>query len=164
MNTTDAAKFLGKSERAVQRYAAQHRLSVRYVPGDGSRSVADYDEEELKKLKEELAQQPPARPAVAAAEPPPETGLQLAPDRRAGSLAELLEQLQEASEKITGDAPRVAVESKVFLTRREACALAGVGPARLAAAIRAGELSARKGLGRGDRIKRADLEKWAEKL
>jgi len=46
----------------------------------------------------------------------------------------------------------------------EAAAYSGVSEIKLNAAIRAGHLGARKDLGRGQRIKRMDLEKYIRSL
>ncbi len=61
--------------------------------------------------------------------------------------------------------PSVAdLAAKYLLTIDEASQLSGAGRSALEAAIRNGHLKAHKGLGRGRRLKRADLEKWAGKL
>lgn len=62
MTKQEAAEFLGVKSRTIEHYAKQGRLSVAYTRGTRGQ-VATYNEEELKKLREEL-QQPayPQRP------------------------------------------------------------------------------------------------------
>jgi len=57
-----------------------------------------------------------------------------------------------------------AISEKFMLTIDEAVQLSGIGRSAINAAIKAGELKAHHGLGRGRRLKRADLEKWAGEL
>jgi excisionase family DNA binding protein len=51
-----------------------------------------------------------------------------------------------------------------MLTIDEAAAFAGVGRRAIDAAIKAGNLTAHRGLGQGRRVKRADLERWVGEL
>ena len=53
MNKREASQYLGKTERAVERYTQAGDLSVKYKPGK-TRPVADYDETELRELKHPL--------------------------------------------------------------------------------------------------------------
>lgn len=62
MNKEEAAKFLELSPRALERYAKQGKLSVRYERGK-TRPVALYDADELATLKAEL-ERPLYRPAT----------------------------------------------------------------------------------------------------
>jgi excisionase family DNA binding protein len=81
--------------------------------------------------------------------------------RGAGVLAAIVAETLKQQEQAR---PSVPIEAKLMLTVDEAAALSGVGRTALDAAIRRGELKAHRGLGRGRRLKRADLEKWAGKL
>jgi excisionase family DNA binding protein len=79
--------------------------------------------------------------------------------------APVIERLVSLLEGLTpGDKPRVPIERKLLLTLPEASAYSGVSEIRLNAAIRAGHLGARKDLGRGQRIKRTDLEEYIRSL
>ena len=60
--------------------------------------------------------------------------------------------------------PTVAVENKLILTLTEAAVYSGLSEGKLIAVIQAGNLKARKDLGRGYRIKRSDLEAYIESL
>lgn len=62
MNKKEAAKFLGVSVRALERYVQQGRISVRYEKGK-TRPTANFDPAELEIFKTEL-NQPSYKPAV----------------------------------------------------------------------------------------------------
>lgn len=53
MDKAAVAEFLGVSERAVERYAQEGKLSVKYVPGKRGKR-AEYSEAEVSALKQEL--------------------------------------------------------------------------------------------------------------
>jgi predicted DNA-binding transcriptional regulator AlpA len=53
MNKIDAAEFLGVSVRTLENYVTGHKLSVRYVKGK-TRPIADFDPDELERVKGEL--------------------------------------------------------------------------------------------------------------
>ena len=55
MNKAEACQFLKVSERSLARYAAQGKIGVTYQKGKRG-NVALYDDEDLKRLKEELSQ------------------------------------------------------------------------------------------------------------
>src|SRR5205823_12018679 len=64
MYKQEAAKFLGVSIRALERYTQQGKLSVRYQAGK-TRPVAIYNDKELKEFKTELQSYLyPHRPSV----------------------------------------------------------------------------------------------------
>src|SRR5437588_5229694 len=67
----EAAEYLGVSTRAVENYAAKGRLNVTYTTGERGQ-IAQFDDEELRKLKDELTQPIyPQRGAVISPEQPP---------------------------------------------------------------------------------------------
>ena len=68
MNKREASQYLGKTERAVERYTQAGELSVKYKPGK-TRPIADYDETELRELKHRLANPSDVRPAVVSENP-----------------------------------------------------------------------------------------------
>jgi hypothetical protein len=79
--------------------------------------------------------------------------------------ASVIERLVSLLEGLTpGDKPKVPVEKKLLLTLPEAIAYSGLSEIKLTEAIRAGNLKARKDLGRGQRIKRLDLENYIKSL
>jgi len=53
MNKQQAAKFLGVSVRALERYVQQGRIGVKYEKGK-TRSTTNFDSSELEAFKEEL--------------------------------------------------------------------------------------------------------------
>src|SRR5829696_6843563 len=65
MNKKEAADFLGVSTRAIERYAAKGKISAIYTKNKTGQSLAEFNDEDLKRLKEELQQAPyPQRPKV----------------------------------------------------------------------------------------------------
>jgi excisionase family DNA binding protein len=69
---------------------------------------------------------------------------------------------QQAQQRPAVDAVQASV--KMMLTIEEASLLSGIGRSAIDGAIRRGDLKAHRGLGRGRRLKRADLERWAAML
>jgi excisionase family DNA binding protein len=164
MNKKDACEFLGVSERSLARYAAQGKIQVIYCKGQRGK-VADYEESDLQRLKEEIGQPVMLRPRRADL---PVSDLHaradshaIAPVSGAGSIPDLLtliaERLQPSSR------PVVAVENKLTLSLAEASALAGLSRSILVEAIHAKKLKGAK-RGRGWNIKRADLDEYIKKL
>lgn len=166
MNKREAAEYLNVSERAVERYTEQGKLSVRYEKGKrGKASV--YDESELRRLKATLdGKRSLVRPAMALPDNPDQEARQLA---RLGDTPARLAQFIGALEALgfhrsaRDTRAHVSVEGKLLLKLDEAAALTGLSRATLRAAIEAGKLRA-KIVGRAWRIKRADLESYITKL
>lgn len=163
MNKKDAADFLGTSERAIERYAHRGKLSVRYQKGQrGDEAV--YDEKELRKLRAELEGK---RGVIRAAVDPPDT-----PDTNARQLVRVSEQagaLQafesfgNFGQQLLASIESQAVGQKILLTLKECRMLTGLSDGFLREAIKAGKLKARI-LGRGYKVKRADLDAYVRKL
>ncbi|HET8671178.1 MAG TPA: helix-turn-helix domain-containing protein [Candidatus Saccharimonadales bacterium] len=159
MNKAEACEFLGVSERSLARYAAQGRIGVKYVKGTRG-NVAEYDDADLKRLKEELSQPVQVRGTL---EPLParSDSQALAPVSGMGSLPDLLALI---AERLRPDGrPTVAVENKLTLSLAEAAALSGLSQNFLSAAIHGDKLRAAK-RGRGWNIKRTDLDSFIKKL
>ena len=165
MNKEEAASFLGVSVRALQRYASQGKLSVTYTRGARGQ-VAQFDEEELKALKEHLSQPVyPQRPTVTTStndKPIPQavapvTASDLVPAAIGERLITALERLQPNGH-VT-----LSLGDKLTLSLREASLLAGLSRAYLTAAIHSKKLKAAK-RGRGWNIKRADLDTYIQRL
>ncbi|MBD2169580.1 hypothetical protein H6G04_35075 [Calothrix membranacea FACHB-236] len=76
MNKQEAADYLGVSDRALERYVQQGKISVKYEK-DKTRSTANFDPKELETFKAEL-EQPTIKPAFEsrqnATEPQSDTG------------------------------------------------------------------------------------------
>jgi len=166
MNKREAAEFLGKTERAVERYAVSGRLSVRYKPGK-TRPVADYDEGELVKLKHDLDNPSDVRPLVtspaAADSPTPTNAVQL---RQTASDA--LERQGSAEGMQTfalmvADALQSSQAPKMLLTLTDAAEVSGLSASHLLDAIHSEQLDGRK-IGRGFKIRPADLQEYAKRV
>ncbi len=177
-----AAIILGKTTRAVERYAADpyNKLSIVYEKGR-TRDVPMYDEEEVRALAERLRQ--PSTPAQAVITTQsdnadttapalvaisPQTALQaaLSPSdvlALGTRQASTLEALQAAASSIVErlDKPSVPVADKLTLSLAEAAQLSGLSRNHLREAIGKGKLKARI-IGRGWRIKRAALDAYVE--
>jgi excisionase family DNA binding protein len=158
LSKQQAADRLGCKIRSVELYAQQGRLSVHYTKGKRGR-VAQFDEAEIDRLKAELEQQTiyPQRPALALRANESESlakpiaGLEV--------LASILAQVNN------GHTPDLAqLAQKLVLTIPEAVMLSGVSEQAIKRAIHAGELAARRDLGRGWRVRRTALEAWVDSL
>jgi excisionase family DNA binding protein len=156
MNKAQAAEFLKVSPRTLQRLTQQGKISVSYKHTK-SGAAAEYGEADLQRY---LDQQNSIiyRPATAIQESQalatiPNTNLITGADR----LAAALEGLQPPKK------PTVPIENKLTLNLIEASALAGLSRQHLLQDIKEKKLNARK-IGRGWRMKRADLDSYIKKL
>jgi hypothetical protein len=161
MNLQEAAIFLGRHERAVERYKKQGRLSARKVKvtrKDGKKGeVLDFDERELQTLKDELdSPSQVISPQVARMEPQDEPGA-LIPSAGLQILAELLQRQER------GQTALVAVSDPwpVWMPRAKALELAGLPATWFDAGVRKGELRP-TGAGRARRFHRDDVRAFAE--
>lgn len=169
MNKKEAATYLGKSVRTIERLTSSGRLSATYKPGTtGDEAV--YDEDELRRFKEQMESAPNRiRPTVL---PPSGDGADTSADMTAlapAGLSGLGERLTAALEalqiRVAGPRPMVTVENKLLLSLVEASALSGMSVFALREAVKSGKLPVQKGIGRGlGKVKRADLENYIEKL
>jgi excisionase family DNA binding protein len=152
MNKTEAAKLLSVSPRTLQRLTQQGKISVAYK-NSKSGAEADYDEEELRRY---LEQQESIiyKPASQALTTIPQEALAI---RNDDQLITILEALQPTKK------PTVAIESKLTLNLVEASALAGLSRRHLLQSIKEKKLKARI-IGKGWRMKRADLETYIQEL
>lgn len=171
MNKQEAAKFLGVSVRALERYTQQGRISARYEKGR-TRPIVTYDENELREFKTALESKlykPVVEPRNTANSASGETALvrlsenSVPPDASAG--VERLIAALEALGLHRQERQQIAapVEHKLLLTLKEAQALTGLSRAILREAIEAGELKA-KLIGKAWRVRRTDLEIFVKKL
>jgi len=170
MNKKQSADYLGVSLRAIERYTAKGKLSVRYQRGaKGDEAV--YDEKELKRLRAEIERKRNVlRPAVSVDMPDTSdteslalsdvSGHALAPfDALRQVIAAAIQETIKANHK---GAP-VSVADKLLLTLPDAAGLTGLSRSHLLASIHAGKLKA-KIVGRAWRIKRPDLDAYIKKL
>ncbi|HEY0076513.1 MAG TPA: helix-turn-helix domain-containing protein [Abditibacteriaceae bacterium] len=173
MNKSEAAEFLGVSVRAVERYASAGKLSSRYVRGKTGQ-VLDFEQADLEAFKAQL--ETPIEKGTTSHATPRQGEAATSDDTNAlatldGSLngasplavQRFFEILAGMSDKSRQGAT-VPVEARLFLTVQEAATLAGVGKSAIESAIKSGYIKAHSGLGRGRRVKRVDVEKWATKL
>lgn len=172
MNKEEAAKYLGCSTRAVERYAAAGRLRGHYERGKTGK-VLVFDEADVEALKREL-EAPQDKPVEARQEPPESptgqgaTGTlarrveapQLA---RNADLAGFVAALMEAAQSSDKARQSVPVEAKLLLTLVEAQQLTGLSRSTLREAVEAKKLKAQQ-IGRAWRIKRSDLDAYIGKL
>ncbi len=159
MTKQETADFLGVSTRAVENYAAKGRLSVTYTKGKRGQ-VAVFDDSEVARLKEELAQPAyPQRPVVSIPEQPHTQALV------PFGLSSAIVPAGDSQQFVVLEAYRrfVPVADKLTLNLHEASALSGLSRNHLLEAIHAGKLKA-KIIGRGWRIKRDDLDAYVKKL
>lgn len=166
MDKEAAAKFLGVSVRTLQRYTGAGRISAKYVHGERG-PQADYDRAELNKLKEALTAAPAyVRPAVTGDTPgapgPAAATTALAPRMQTPTemWAALIEALKQSAPPAT---PPVPLSDKLMLTLAEAAQLSGLSRRYLRGAIAKKKLAARI-IGKGFKVKRADLEAFINKL
>jgi excisionase family DNA binding protein len=142
MNKKDAAIYLGISTRALEGHASKGELSTRYVKGRTG-DVADYADGELRKLKAKLDSKRAARLA----------------DVQSGDLFQALLALTQKRKT----QPQVNPSEKLMVTLKEAADIVSLSPAHLRDAINTKKLKGRI-IGRGYKIKRADLDAYIKKL
>jgi excisionase family DNA binding protein len=147
MNKKEVAEFLSVSTRIVEKYASEGRLGeVTYVRGKTGKQ-AEYTREAVENLKTILES--------------PDTALTATktPDARL-FVAQLAEAIANREQ------PRnegVRVSEKLLLNLTDCRLLTGLSDANLRDAIHEGKLKA-KIIGRGYKVKRADLDEFVEKL
>ena len=172
-----ACKLLQVTPATLNVYVATRRLSVtrkRTIRG----LVASYDEHEVQALKRELQEseayireqferaKSSSRPFEAEiVDAESHSKNTNGANSFVPASAPVIERLLILLEGLTpSDRPRVPVEKKLLLTLAEATVYSGLSEIKLNEAIRAGKLTARQDLGRGYRIKRADIEKYIKSL
>jgi DNA-binding transcriptional MerR regulator len=162
MTKLEAAEFLGVSTRAIERYTTKGQLSVQY----DKQGHAQYLASDVKQLKVQMAAKAEAPKAIARRDPAPKL------TRSMANLSELLvpiisESVTQAIHAAQPAAPPVSLSEKLMLTLNDAASLSGLSKAILLDAIRtknrAKKLKAQK-LGKGWKVKRADLESYIKKL
>ena len=162
MNKADAASFLGITPRALEYHVKQGNIGRRMVRGKTG-DIADFDESELRRLKAEIDAR--RAPTAAVVRETPEST-----EGEPRSLARLSP--PEALETWRGIAaavlasktrPQADVGSKIMLTLSDCAALSSLSEHHLREAVRAGRLKGQI-IGRGYKVKRADLDAYVRKL
>lgn len=172
MNKTKAIKFLKAagvemSVRTLQRHVQRGDLAVAYVRGRKG-DEADFEETSLRAFADRLKQKTYVSRAngdgAAVTSDAPAGALVRANDLRSGALAELLAVIE--AKRAQQSQPPVTISDlahKLTLNLDEAAQLSGLSRGHLREAIGAGKLKA-KIIGRGWRVKRADLDRYVTKL
>ena len=142
MNKKEAAEFLGRSTRLVEKYASEGQLGeVVYIRGKTGQQ-AEYNRDAVEKLKTKL-QSPDPSPAATSPE-------QLYIQSLRGLLSRMNEEPRSAS---------VRVSEKLLLNLFDCRLLTGLSDSLLRRAVKAGTLKA-KIIGRGYKVKRQDLNEY----
>jgi excisionase family DNA binding protein len=146
MNKKETSELLGISTRLVEKYASEGRLGeVTYVRGKTGKQ-ADYEREAVENLKQVLES-----PDTAIATKTPDLRLFVA------SLVEAM----ASPEKVRSASVRVS--EKLLLTVSDCRLLTGLSEQSLREAIHDERLKA-KIIGRGYKVKKADLDSFIENL
>jgi excisionase family DNA binding protein len=152
MNKKEAAEKLGVSIRLVERYASEGRLGeVTYIRGRTGKQ-ADYSEEVVEQLRQEL--EAPVTAVNAS------VGMARIDAQR--GLAEVFSRLLDGSSVHTRGAS-VRTSEMLLLSPREAAHLANLPISYIKAAIKENRLPVRR-IGRAQRIKREDLDSFVRDL
>lgn len=168
MNKEEAAAYLGISVRTLQRHVQRGEIAVAYVRGRRG-DEATFDEAELSRFKKTLDQPTyvtRATPSVTGGTGGAASSVQALARRDDGAawIAEQFSMLLAQGAAMASHArPVVAVADKLTLSLVEAAQLAGLSRGHLREAIHTGKLKARI-IGRGFKVKRADLEAYIKKL
>jgi excisionase family DNA binding protein len=147
MNKKETSELLGVSTRLVEKYASEGRLGeVTYVRGKTGKQ-ADYDREAVEKLKQVLES--------------PDTAMIATKTSDARLFVASLVEAMVSGEKVRGASVRVS--EKLLLTVSDCRLLTGLSEQTLREAIHDEKLKA-KIIGRGYKVKKADLDDFIDKL
>jgi excisionase family DNA binding protein len=162
MNKKEVSEFLNVSTRIVEKYASQGQLGeVIYIRGKTGKQ-AEYSLEAVENLKRILES-----PDTALATRSPDARLIVASlieaitSREQGNIEAIRDLLKESSKQPDNGAVRVS--EKILLNLSDCRLLTGLSNNNLREAIKAKKLKA-KIIGRGYKVKRADLDKFIKKL
>jgi excisionase family DNA binding protein len=163
MNKKEAAELLDISTRLVEKYASEGRLGeVTYVRGKTGKQ-AEYDRQAVENLKRMLESPDTALTATRS----PDARLFVAQlveaiaSREQTNIEAILGLLKESSEQPNNGAVRVG--EKILLILNDCRLLTGLSDNNLREAIKEKRLKA-KIIGRGYKVKRADLDEFIKKL
>jgi hypothetical protein len=162
MNKKEVSEFLAVSTRLVEKYAAEGRLGkITYIRGKTGKQ-AEYNQDAVEKLKAALES-----PDTALTTNSPDARLFVAQlveamASREQAHVEAIRGLLSGSSEETRSAS-VRVSEKILLNLTDCRLLTGLSDANLRAAIRSGKLAGQI-IGRGYKIKRAELDRFINKL
>jgi hypothetical protein len=162
MNSKAAAKKLKVSVRSLQRLAHKHSLTVTYKRGRSGKQEANYDADEIERVKAELETQIVTVKEQTALATMPDASRQTqldAPDERDRFYAAL----EAIAAKRDAEPTLSDLAAKPLLTMSEAQRLSGLSRQILLDAVAAEELKA-KIIGRAWRVKPDDLETYIKKI
>ena len=183
-----AAKYVGVSDRTIANHVASGRLNVKY---EGNKGMYDINQlrtlkqENTERLNERVKREGGNTETVEAEALNPEslkpervgTTLTLHPESRKsearktesvqlGNGVSLFmvseEQLSELVEKAGQGYTMQELAVKTLLTFPEAAVFTGISEKRLRDAAKANELPTSKNLGRAQKLRRVDLDKWVD--
>ena len=165
MNKTGVAQALECSTRQVEKYASEGRLGeVGYVRGKRGRQ-ADYQPQEVERLKAALEQERAEvighAPQTALTTPRPAQAIAIVEqliaglDRQHADAERIIAALESLKATNGHTPPAVPLADKLTLSLAEAALLSGLARGHLREAITAKKLKARI-IGRGFRVKRSD--------
>jgi len=163
MTKKEAAKELGVSERAINRYVRGGKLTVDYRKNSQNSYEGVYKPYEVATLKEQFEKSPPLklRPVKTLGRPKKAEAL-TRPDSDKELASSAVNALVKLAESAINTGGKVALESKLTLTLNDAVEFcSGYSRGYLLESIKAGKLKAIKR--RGWVIKRADLDDWVKK-
>ncbi len=166
MNKTEAANYLSIGVRSLERYTSDGRLQATKQRGKTG-MVLDYAPDELARFLAELQAESEAAQSTPQASPigGRTGGEPLAKVATKGGAIVRRDELAELAATLAAVGKSSAVEAshKLLLSLDECQTLTGLSRATLRSAIDDGALRARV-IGRGFKVKRADLEKFTDTL
>ena len=178
MNKQEASKFLGVSEKTIERYKAAGRIAAktkRVIGTDGrSRHILDFNESDLERLKRQLDHQT-VYPSITVGHDRTRTSTDIdgqtanfintelelvSQSVRQPNLVTILQQISTVFERQLNASDRA---HRLMLDLRDASIISGLSKSYLKSAIKEGTLKA-KLIGRGWKVKRSDLDQFISDL
>lgn len=162
MTKTEAAAFLGVSEKTISRYVSANKLPSHYIAGKTGRQL-DFKQDDLEQFKRDATE------AIEAGQSGQDTSGVLVPATvkapvAATPMLPTITDLVRAIMVETGqNKASVPTSDKLALSLDEATALSGVPRSVLDAGRKDGRLLTRK-IGRGYKVRRGDLETFVNAL
>jgi excisionase family DNA binding protein len=155
MKKKEAAAFLEVSERTLLRYAADGKITVTYPQSRGKMAVAEFNDDDLAKLKAELSSDT-IKPAVQS------NGTSQAMTRREDVLSQV-DAFKQLAEAVTKARHTLSPSDKLLLTLDDCAMLSSLSKQYLAQAIKEQRLKGQK-IGKGWKVKREDLQAFISAL
>lgn len=149
----EATALLGVSERALERYTKQGKLSIRYVRGKRGKE-ARYSQSEIEQFISER-DTPIYQPAIVQDDHQSNYSDALVIPNKSPELVQSLTSLVEAISKT----PSILLKDKLLLTIAEAQEITGLGKTTLKKAIAEKQLKAKR-IGGSWRIRQDDLKDY----